>query len=763
MQQTLTITNAVNLPLRAHAVRQGVPWPRGAVQPDALLSAVDDDVAPLPLAWRTLNCWPDGSVQWSVLDVVLDLEASGTRRVTIKADGQAAPMPEHPVVARETGAGIEVDNGLTRLTLLAEPGESLVTDWEAGDLDARLTAADGTVYSAAHCPSKRLQIEDANPLRAVLRVDGEHTAADGRTLLAYWLRFTLTANRRDVTVTYHYHNLEDNEPGISLQNMSLQLQTRLPADANRSIVQVNRGRHFRMEPVRLSGDVELCASNTMELDTYEQTHEGITGGGNGRVFIRDPEQLGDDPALKPWYMRDVMDFKFKSTDKPEAYTWSHIGLVSDSGSLVAAGRNMIGLHPKSLAARGSDMHYAIWPDWAGPMAITQGEGRTLDLHVAPLPPNAPDDQIMAQYLSWELGGLYAHWGARSPVQVSMDVEHVRSCEVFQVHRLPRYEPHERFAFERKVQAQWVPDEPAPANGHWHYGDVFYGWDVGGNNEEMAGHVWFQEYLRTGRPTCLDRGIAQAQHIADVDICAHSTDPFQHGGMCAHGPRHNHCAAYPSHMWFTELLFAYALTGDEEYRRAAVRVCDNLVHWVNDSVGFDLMCGDGRESGQPLINLAWAYQWIPEQRYLDAMWKIVRDSFMARVEQHGSLVYMKPREDLPLLRFESYGEWAAWEGLSCVWDLTGDEDLRTFILSQLDWRLTEARMATAGTFRQTDFNAAAYAYYLSGGDRAWLDRVARPFQAVFRAVEWPMGYIKSMYFLHLAFEHDVVRDEQVLLS
>jgi hypothetical protein len=396
------------------------------------------------------------------------------------------------------------------------------------------------------------------------------------------------------------------------------------------------------------------------------------------------------------------------------------------------------------------------------MDITQGEGRTLGFNIAALAPNATDTQIIEQFLSWEVSGIYPHWGAQGPVQTSMDTAHVRSCRVFHVDKLPQFSPSDHFVFERKLQAQWAPDGPVPANGHWHYGDLFSRWDIGANNEEMVGHVWFQEYLRSGRPVCFEQGLAQAQHIADVDICAYSADPHQNGGMCSHGPRHNHSAAYPSHMWYTEMLFAYALTGDEEFKKAAIRVSDNLVFWVNDEWGFANVCADGRESGQPLINLSWVYEFVPDPRYLAAMWKIIRGSFMDRVKKHGSLIYMKPREDFAFIRFASYGEWAAWEGMFYVWELTRDEELKQFILSQLEWRIREENMRTTGIFRDTDFNVVAYAYYMTG-DKQWLNRVARPFAAVFRSVHWPFGYVKSMYFLRLAFEHGIAKDEQILLS
>ena len=437
-------------------------------------------------------------------------------------------------------------------------------------------------------------------------------------------------------------------------------------------------------------------------------------------------------------------------------------MASDEGSLLFAGGNMVGLHPKSLKVEGNAVEYSIWPRWAGPIEITQGEGRTVDLFVGALPPNASDEQFINQYFSWEFSNVYGHHAARAPVEVSLDSDHVRASEVFAIEKLPAYDPQKHFAFERKVQAKWTPDEAAPTHGHIHYGDEFLDYSIGVNNEEMTGLVWFQEYLRSGRAQCLERGLALAQHIMDVDIVMHSSDPYQNGGMCAHGPRHNHCAAYPSHMWFTELLFAYALTGDEEFKKAATRVCDNLCFWINDERGFAAICADGRESGQPLINLAWCYQFIPDPRYMEAMQKIVRGSFMAKVAKHGSLVYLKPREDFALIRDEHYGEWAAWEGLFWVWELTRDEALKTFILGQLEWRLTENRMAIHGNFRATDFNVAAYAFLMTN-DEKWIERVARAFRVAWRASDWQFGWIKSMYFIKLAFEQGVIKDDDVLMS
>ena len=141
--------------------------------------------------------------------------------------------------------------------------------------------------------------------------------------------------------------------------------------------------------------------------------------------------------------------------------------------------------------------------------------------------------------------------------------------------------------------------------------------------------------------CLDVGLAQAQHIIDVDLVAKSSYPYQDGGMCAHCPRHNHGAAYPSHMWFTELLFAYALTGDEEFRRTAVNACENLLYWINDPDGFRIVAADEREAGQPMINLTWVYQFNRDERYIAACRKIIREKHMADTERYGRCIDGKP--------------------------------------------------------------------------------------------------------------------------
>jgi hypothetical protein len=85
-----------------------------------------------------------------------------------------------------------------------------------------------------------------------------------------------------------------------------------------------------------------------------------------------------------------------------------------------------------------------------------------------------------------------------------------------------------------------------------------------------------------------------------------------------------------------------------------------------------------------------------------------------------------------------------------------------MLQQFDWRIAERYCGVHGFHRCTDFNPAAYAFYLTG-DRSWLDRVSRPLRAAFRASKWPLGWVHAMYALKVAFDLEIVGDDDITVQ
>ena len=774
-RQTLHLHNRSHRPFEAQPITYGVPWPRGAVRDVNEMAVLDEKGRALPAAFTTLNRWPDGSVQWSLADVALDLGPSADRALTIDA---AAKSPKagvtNPVTISTQNGVTTIGNGLVQIVVSSKPGE-LLRSWTADGkpvlvedgFDITSKSAEGQTYSA-RAGRRQITVEHRNAVRSIVRVDGKHAPATGTggEFLDYYLRVEVTAGRPDVKLTYGFRNREQPTPGITVHSMYAEFRTATESNAKRCFTANNLTRHYLPSFLRIDEDPEIVASDTADFENYTKSHkEGM----RSDCFVRDAAVLHDPPDSKPWFLKDP---KFRLVAGGNKCVWPYLALVGKQGGVVASFSQMTSLHPKSLRSDGSTLRFGIWPDWAGPLEITQGAGRSHSIFIAPLNADVSDERLQNHYLSWEFGGLHTHVPSVAPVEIKPDIDHVRRCGVFGADKLPAYDPEGHFSFERKVLDAWIgvsygqlgavdQVEPWPANGFWNHGDRIYD-GVGNNNEEMHALVYLQQHLRTGNWACAEYGIAAARHITEVDFVDYSVDAFQNGGMVSHSPRHNHGAAYPSHMWFTELLVAYALTGDAEYKRAAMRICDNLLHWINTDDGFKIVSSDQREAGQPMINLTWCYGFNPDPRYLEGVRKIIHEYLMASVKAYGRMLDPKPL-NIPPVKIVSYGDYASWEGMYWYWEVTRDEEVKRFMLEQLEWRLAPRYSGVHGFHRATDYNPAAYAYYMSGGDEQWVRRVARPFRAAFRAAKWPIGWVHAMYYIKLAFDLGIVNDEDVLVQ
>jgi len=765
MKQTLKLKNRAYRPMQAQPITYGVPWPEGALRDVGALALRDENGARLPAGFTALNAWPDGSVQWSLVDFMLDFGPAAGRSVSVEARRGRTPAPPHPVQASVKGAAATIGNGLVEITVSGRrPG--FLKSWtysgkelvRKGGLDVTFLDKAGKQYSLS-LGRRKVTVEHLNPLRGVLRVDGKHGADDGSEMLDYFLRIEVRADRPDVKLTYSFRNRELPTPGIEIRSLCLTADA-AASGAKRCFIANNIGRHYLHTFMRVDEDPEIVTSDTGDLDNYEATHKP---GARGDCFVRDPAVLHDPPEGKPWFLQDP---KYRLQAGGNRCTWPYLALVGEEGGIVGAFGQMVCLHPKSLKSEGPALRFGIWPDWAGSLLITQGAGRSHAVYLAPVPAGASDEHIQNRYLSWEFGGFYTHVPPASPITIMPDLEHVRRCCVFAIDKLPPYEPEAHLYFERKVMDAWLgvtygqlgamtEVQPAPGSGFWDYGDH------GANNEEMFALVYMQNYLRSGVWGCAEVGLAVATHIMEVDFVDFSVDHFQHGGMVSHCLHHNDGAAYPSHMWFTELLFAYALTGDAEYKRAALRICENLLHWIDMDDGFAVIAADEREAGQPMINLTWCYEFNRDPRYLQGCSKIIREGLMANTARYGHMMSPRPFNMEPV-KVAPYGDYASWEGMFWYWEITRDEEVKGFVLDQLKWRLELERCGMHGGHRSTDYNPAAYAYYMSG-DESWLTRVARPFRGAFRAAKWPLGWVHSMYYIKLAFEHGIVTDDDVIVQ
>jgi len=762
MSQTITVKNRLWRQFKSQHFHCGVPWPIGTLKDEKAISLSTDSGTRLPVAARVLNRWPDGSVQWSLLDFAVDFIEEEAHSLIAAADGKHSPLPVNPVKVRKSKSSVRASNGIVDIEF-AKKG-SVITEWHAGgrnvvepnSFDVIVTDLNDKLYTVS-MSDRKISVEHSNPLRAVIRVDGKHKAEDGSTLLHFWLKFTIVANRPDIKITYHFRNREEEIPSTKVKSIAITAKVGVGVDAKRSFIHTRRGRNSQWAMLRVDDDLEICAADCMDVDNYPTYH---SENGTGMMFVRRREVLRDEGPDIPWFMRN-REFRksFRGPGGREMTTMPHIGLCGKEQSLLFCGGNMAGMHPKALRITDNTVNYFIWPDWAGPLEIRQGAGCTHDYYVTAMDAQTSDDEFLTQYLSWENGSVH---NMRPSFDIIPDIEWVRACEVFNVHRLPQYLPDEHFHLERKISKVFHKHPTPIANGMWNYGDRYPDGGCIYNNEEMHMQTYLQDYLRSGKWDNGHRGLLGCQHIIDVDYVDYSIYPAQHHGMCAHCPQHNDGAVYPSHMWFHELFIAHALTGNPEFKQTALNMCENLLYWIDSDEEFGVVATDLRESGQPLIELTYAYQFNPDQRYVDGCMKIFTKALAANADHFGRMSAPEPNADIVAELADGYGDYAVNQGIFWLWELTGNEKIKEFYLKQCNLFVSEERAGTEGFYRTTDYNRAAFAYYMTG-DRKWLDRIARAFRAAFREAKWPLGWQHSMYYMKLALDFGIVTDEDVLIQ
>ncbi|MCM8817509.1 MAG: hypothetical protein NC913_08405 [Candidatus Omnitrophica bacterium] len=754
MEQKILLKNRIHRKLKNKPITYGICWPEGSVVDEQKIALFDENGNQIVAGISVLNRWPDGSIQWALVDFNIDLEESSNRLITAKIVEHAElKTPENPVKVETKEKDVIISNGVVKLVLSCEKGK-IIKNWSSDEKNL-IESFDITFKDekknkfSANKGSRTITIEHYNPIRCVVRIDGKHGCGK-KEMLDYFLRFEIFAGKEDVKITYCFRNRELPTPGIKIS--SLYLVCKLTEDGKKCFAAKNLTRYYKPGFLRVNEDICFVASDTPEIENYEKSHQKD---GRGLVFVKDEKVLCDPVEEKPWFMRNV---KYRMS-VGNRLVFPYIALIGKNTGVIAHISQMSCLYPKEIKTKKNTFYFGIWPDWAKQLSITQGAGRSHTIILTPIKPDASDMEIQDNYLLWEVP-MHAGWPAQSPVEIICDIEHNRKCKVFGIEMLPEYDMENRPLFEKKILYSWIhlaygslgwTEEvvPMPPIGFWDYGDN------GANNEEMFGHVYFQNYFRSGNWTCAENGIAIARHILEVDFVDFSIDKLQNGGMVAHCLNHNDGAVYPSHMWFTELLFAYVLTGDMEFKRAALKICENLLMWVNDY--FWIVSADHRESGQPIINLTWCYHFNRDERYLKACEKIIKENLMQQVKKYGKMFVPKP-SSMPI-KLVRYGDYASWEGMFWYWKITGDEEVKRFMLSQLEWRLSTQFMTPFAYHRVSDINPAAYAYYMTG-DRSWLDRIAKFIKAAFRCAQWPIGWIHSMYALKIAFDLGIISDDDI---
>ena len=189
----------------AEPVTFGVPLPKGLVKDTAGLRLFGPDGKMVPAAFHVVNrWWDDGSVQWVHTDFLATVAARGKAVYRLKLSDEPAPAPKQPVRVEVEGGDIRVDTGAARFTVhrtgpfLDAPG--------LGSADLVLRT-DERFYKAGQWQDTQLVVEEASPMKVVLKRTGSHGWADGQEkALDYTLRIVAWAGQPGVRLVYSFVN-----------------------------------------------------------------------------------------------------------------------------------------------------------------------------------------------------------------------------------------------------------------------------------------------------------------------------------------------------------------------------------------------------------------------------------------------------------------------------------------------------------------------------------------------------------------------------
>ncbi|MCE5239082.1 hypothetical protein LLH23_11370 [bacterium] len=605
---TLTVRNHTGVALTGQPVRGGVPFALGELkEPQARL--LDAQGKPLPCSARPLARWYDGSIKWLLVDTQVSLGAGEERKLRLRvgadvpdapAAGPGSPGPRDTTGPRgvkleERPDQVVVDTGPARFVFSRKAFGCPSAVWldRNGDGKAEKQATGGPaqfVCEVEHTPpgppneenwlrdaasgareaftaradaDYQVAVENANPLRAVVKISGWLTNDGGRKLIQYVIRAHACAGKAELTLcpTFIY-------AGKPKEDFIRALWLRFPraADGGATWALGGQTRHEGALPDKSAVSLTTIGPEKIyHMAPYDQD-KTVT-----YTVTQDGKQLAEGK---------------------EAAGWAR--LADKAGSLELAVRNFWQMHPKQLKLERGGAGVYLWPD--------QG-GKVLDFR-------RRYDEVENTYhydLSlWEFGGegvgvtheialrfggpaddTAAALGASldNPLLLQCDPQYLADTRAF-----GNFAPadHQRFPHLEAVQdvgVAWLQRNQRQF--HWDgmidYGDtLFHGYNTPSHYGYIQPKGWcsrgyvgwlnddggltnglFVQALRTGDYDTFRTAANMARHSMDVDTCHYcAEEPRYVGGGHRHDQQHwgNGCRGYGTATH--GIIDYYLLTGNE---------------------------------------------------------------------------------------------------------------------------------------------------------------------------------------------------------
>jgi len=667
-------------------VSSGVPMPREQwLRDPGVLGLYDESNREIPAQFKVLSRW-DGKahdtrkpIKWLLVTFQTDMTSESTR--TFRLRRGSGVKPALPVAVVEKSGSVEVNTGPMQVTVsrtafnlfdtLKVNGKQIVHS----NSYAGFTVRDhtGKIFRSSGAAPESVVVEEAGPVRAVIRVEGQHFSG-GKSLLRYIVRIHAYAGKQYVRVFYSMRN--DESYGYKtpaghayLSDVYVDLKCNfgilLRSTFNDESYVLAPGQ-FRILEQDMAGADDTAKVKDTNLNLHDNFIRRIRdengkllvelGGKDGGTEVgRDPGfmDLGNEHAGVTVGMRHFWQNFPKSMVGFSDGTF-RIGILPEFGYYVDPG-----YYGKTSPPAGAEDDY------------TFGGGRQktheifLQFRTRPMSQSRVREEIHA-FNHPLFATAPASWYALSQaIQVMMDARDWENQPGF-----PRDLGADFNRFERFQAAKWNPAavDVQPLLGRVTYkafrqrggpygGSQFYGWmnygDTPWGGGYCQGHYdWpfstLLSFVRTEERELLELGVAMTRHRMDIDQYHTLKDRsnINGGQRFEKGQHHGDMTVppTPSHTWIHGLLLYWALTGDDYAREAAQESLDFYrAYWSRVGPPFYSLGTEARTGGWSLMGLTELYDYLGETEALDIAAKIVTAFINHEKEENTSGYYMCNRD------------------------------------------------------------------------------------------------------------------------
>ena len=682
---------------------RGVPFPQGALTDVTALRLRNEAGDVVPLTVEKSGCWPDGSVQWALLQFPISFEGSGSRTWSLNWAGDEDTVDDVTAIClTRSESHWEVDNGCVRFELPLS-GQALLASLVRADqtvlseVRAEIQDASGALF-IGELTSEPV-IEHQTNAMLVVSKQGVHRDAHGGKLFSFTFRVTVFAEDDDVEIEYQFVH-DESFRDVPARPQGVQGIGHPSIDTD----------HPGMRALRA---VRLRLIHAIDSATEYATCPFRTAGNQGLIARPRPLRVKLTEGVRTGLYDFMIDGEVLDGDEPVGKSHGWISVGDGAKGLAVSVRKFAQQWPKGLDADERGIVIDLWPGAGGPLHVFQGQAKSHQVKLRSFSGTAAE----ARLADW-------HFAQQFPVVLSAPDWFIDSGAIGSVFR---YQPRKYPGIERKYHLEF---EQFLAYGR-HLGMMDYAdyeqllsasWGRRGSfmanlEHDLAQSVWLQ-FVRTGGYRYVDYFEAAVRHVLDVDI-VHFDDRGDHvGAWREHGsfhasPHYGHLC----HMWTESLVSYYFHTGYAPALAAARGVADWIARRVERGEGRT----GARERGWPLIALSAVYRATGEPRYAQAARTIV-ESFVDGpdpVEANGGLSGGWG----PIPYQQAVMGSVAATGLACHHRIFGDDLSRGLLLRICDWLCSDAVRTPEGLYlsmpgNDTSMSYAGHSNYRESLGYAW---------------------------------------------